>query len=260
MGVAEWFRMRILVIFAGEMREERDYMDKDVKGARRGRAYGYVLVCVVVVFVIGWLWMKNRESERRLREAEYRYEWVQDSIKRAREAERQRIVWEQEIKEARRIDSAIAARRRVEELTKPEPEQPKYTWDRLESMVRDLSNEGYYAVVWKVNDGSSAWIVKYKKGGREYIRRFNPETGKYGPVTRLKQHDVGEFSVYGDKSRWYRYGPQNVLIYEVNGEERERFGNFRLIDLYTPGDGDEDEEGEDFYYDNEEDMYMYYGR
>lgn len=252
--------MRILVIFAGEMREKRDYMDKDAKGARRGRAYGYVLVCVVVVFVIGWLWMKNRESERRLREAEYRYEWVQDSISMARDAERQRLVWEQQREEARRIDSAIAVRRRVEELAKPEPEQPKYTWDRLESMVRDLSNEGYYAVVWKVNDGSSAWIVKYKKGGREYIRRFNPETGKYGPVTRLTQHDVGEFYVYGDKSRWYKYGPQNVLIYEVNGVERERFGNFRLIDLYTPGDGDEDEEGEDFYYDNEEDMYMYYGR
>lgn len=235
-------------------------MDKEVKGARRGRAYGYVGVCVVVVFAFVVLWVKNRESERRLREAEYRYEWMQDSIRRARDAERQRIVWEQEIKEARRIDSAIAARRQIEERMKPEPERPKYTWDRLETMVRDLSNEGYYAVVWKVNDGSSAWIVIYEKGGREYIRRFNPETGKYGPVTRLKQHDLGEFYVYGDKSRWYKYGPKNDLIYEVNGVERERFGNFRLIDLYTPGGGDEDEEGEDFYYDNEEDMYMYYGR
>lgn len=235
-------------------------MDKEVKGARRGRAYWYVGVCVVVVFAFVVLWVKNRESERRLREAEYRYERVQDSIRRAREAERQRVRWEQEIKEARRIDSAIAARRQIEERMKPEPERPKYTWDRLESMVRDLSNEGYYAVVWKVNDGSSAWIVIYEKGGREYIRRFNPETGKYGPVTRLKQHDLGEFYVYGDKSRWYKYGPKNDLIYEVNGMERERFGNFRLIDLYTPGGGDEDEEGEDFYYDNEEDMYMYYGR
>ena len=242
------------------MREERDHMDKEVKGARRGRAYWYVGGCVVVVFAFVALWVKNRESERRLREAEYRYEWMQDSIRRARDAERQRIVWEQEIKEARRIDSAIAARRQIEERMKPEPEQPKYTWDRLETMVRDLSNEGYYAVVWKVNDGSSAWIVIYEKGGREYIRRFNPETGKYGPVTRLKQHDLGEFYVYGDKSRWYKYGPKNDLIYEVNGMERERFGNFRLIDLYTPGGGDEDEEGEDFYYDNEEDMYMYYGR
>lgn len=233
-------------------------MDKDVKGARRGRAYGYVLACVVIVIAFVVLWVKNRESERRLREAEYRYEWMQDSIRRAQDAERQRVLWEQQREEARRIDSAIAMRREIEKL--PEPEQPKYTWDRLETMVRDLSNEGYYAVVWKVNDGSSAWIVIYEKGGRKYIRRFNPETGKYGSVTRLKQHDLGEFYVYGDKSRWYKYGPKNDLIYEVNGMERERFGNFRLIDLYTPGGGDEDEEGEDFYYDNEEDMYMYYGR
>lgn len=241
-----------------EHKRPGDYMDKEVKGARRGRAYGYVLVCVVIVFAFVVLWVKNRESERRLREAEYRYEWMQDSIRRARDAERQRLLWEQKREEAQRIDSAIATRRQIEERTKPE--QPKYTWERLETMVRDLSNEGYYAVVWKVNDGSSAWIVIYEKGGRKYIRRFNPETGKYGPVTRLKQHDLGEFYVYGDKSRWYRYGPKNDLIYEVNGVERERFGNFRLIDLYTPGDGDEDEEGEDFYYDNEEDMYMYYGR
>lgn len=245
-----------MCIFVGEMKNEQN-SEKNVKDGRRGRVYGYVVLCAVIVLAFVALGVKNYQSEKRLREAEVRYALMQDSIRRVRETERQKKLREEEIKEARRIDSVIAMRRQIEQP--PEPERPKYTWERLETMVRDLSNEGYYATVWKVDDGSSAWIVKYEKGGREYIRRFNPETGKYGTATRLKKHNIGEFYVYGDKSRWYKYGPRNILIYEVNGVERERFGNFQLIDLYTP-DSEDDEEGEDFYYDNEEDMYLYYGR
>lgn len=145
-------------------------------------------------------------------------------------------------------------------VTARRQEEPKYSWSHLETMIRDLSNENYYAAVWKVPDSTSAWVAIYDKGGKTFIRTVNPETDRYGPTTRLKRYDTGQFHVFGDKSRWYRYASRNDLVYEVKGTEKCRYHNFRMIELDTPEPVPEGEEDwENYYQDNVEDFHFFHG-
>lgn len=175
----------------------------------------------------------------------------EENIRRSEEA---RI---REMDESRRLDS-IAALPKAEES---EPYKPKYSWDELETMVRNLTNENYFASVWHVEENTPKWVVIYTKGGKTYFRHFNAEKKTYGNKIRLIKDETGKFHVSGNKRNRYYYGNGNTLIHEVNGVKKETFFNHRTIDLYTPEpvpDGYED--WEDYYYDNEEDFRYYYGR
>lgn len=158
---------------------------------------------------------------------------------------------------SRQLDS-IAALPKVKE---PEPYKPQYSWDELETMIRNLTNEDYFASVWRDEMNTPQWVVIYNKGGNTYFRHFNPEKKTYGSKIRLIKDAIGKFHVSGNKWDRYLYDNGGTLIREVNGVEKERFCNHRMIDLFTPEpipDGYDD--WEDYYYDNEEDLRYYYGR
>lgn len=213
-----------------------------------------VMSCVVVIVK-----KHHARVEEELRiEAQYKAENEarQERIRQeeARRAEEARL---REIEYARRRDS-IAALPKVEE---PQPPKPEYTWDELEKMVRDLTNEEYYASVWRISPDKPEWVVIYHKGGNIYFRHFNPAKKTYGAKVRLKMESVGKYYAAGNKRDRYVYGNGGTLIHEVNGVEKESFYNRKSIDLYTPEpvpDGYDD--WEDYYYDNEEDFLYYYGR
>ena len=222
------------------------------------------ILAVVVAIIVGIVWLicdrvaESREEHRRKMERLEAYhrqserEWRAEQMRRSDEAFRNEQARKRREREQKRQRDSIEAARR-------EAEKPRYSWTRLEQMIQDLSNEGYSAVMWKVQDESSAWIVLYEKGGRTYIRKVDPEKDTYGPATRLKEYDLGMWHVWGDKSRWYKYTQKNDLIYEVKGVEKERFVDFHIVDLFTPEPVPGDyEDWEDYYMDNEEDLYFYY--
>ena len=239
-------------------------IDKQLLIARdKARKQRMAIIATTVIIVICSITVvvkkhHNREIEAQRSEQQLHAEQEirlqrqrEENIRRSEEA---RI---RELDESGRLDS-IAALPTAEES---EPYKPKYTWDELETMVRNLSNENYFASVWCVEENSPKWVVIYTKGGRTYFRHFNPEKKTYGNKTRLIKERIGEFHASGNKRDRYVHGNGNTLIHEVNGVKKETFFNHRTIDLYTPEpvpDGYED--WEDYYYDNEEDFRYYYGR
>ena len=214
-----------------------------------------IIVCCAVVVVKKQYYRDIEiQLQEQQRQAEYEAWMEQQRAEEARRAEENRI---RELEYARRRDS-IAALTKVDEQ---EPYKPKYTWDELETMVRNLSDEDYYASVWCVEMNTPKWVVLYSKGGKTYFRHFNPEKKTYGTKIRLIKDEIGKFHVSGNKRDRYVYGNGGTLIHEVNGVEKETFFNHRTIDLFTPEpvpDGYDD--WEDYYYDNEEDFRYYYGR
>lgn len=239
------------------MSAKRNYTEEELKGLRKRHAiYRIVIIGMMVVALIIVFNIKSCQRHRRQLE-EMRSVLIEDSIRRMHQAEKRAREWAiQEEERKRRLESVEV----MPTMEPPKSEPPKYSWSHLETMVRDLSNEGYFASIWKVDDDTSAWMVIYQKGGRHYIRKFNPETDTYGKPTLLRYYETGKYHVWGDKSRWYNYNDGGQLIYEVNGVEKARYINPRTIDLFTPEpvpDGYED--WEDYYYDNEEDLREYYG-
>lgn len=199
-----------------------------------------------------------------------------DRIARAEQQELQRQA--EHVAEVQR-QREIAARRAEQELLAnlekdekriraarawaAEQETPKhsYTWSDLEEMVRNLTNEDYYASVWQEEMNTPKWVVLYSKGGKTYFRRFNPEKKTYGAKIRLIMESAGKYHASGNKRDRYYYGNGRILIHEVNGVEKQTFFNHRSIDLYTPTPvPDSYDDWEDYYYDNEEDFRNYYGR
>lgn len=220
-----------------------------------------VATTVLVVFCCFIIVVKKRDSrifeaqqQEQLRQAEY-----EDNLKRrqeidARQTKENRV---QELEYLQQHESSVTLLENKEE----ELYQPQYSWDELETMVRNLTNEDYYASVWCAEINSPKWVVIYSKDGKTYFRHFNPEKKTYGNKIRLIKDEIGKFHASGNKRDRYYYGNRGVLIHEVNGVEKERFFNHRTIDLFTPEpmqDGYDD--WEDYYYDNEEDFRDYYGQ
>lgn len=206
------------------------YTEEELKALKqRHMRLRYAMVALTVAAIVILAIIKSNLHRQEL-EQKQRRQQIEDSIGRVNQAnfERRRAA---ERAEYQRFADSIAALPRVEP---PKPEEPKYSWSRLETMVQDLSNDGYYASIWKVDDGTSTWIVMYEKRGKQYIRTVNPETDKYGPATRIKKYEAGKYYVYGDKSRWYIMGHFGELIYEVNGVERARYTDHNTINLFTP--------------------------
>lgn len=215
-----------------------------------------VIICCVVVMVKK---SNNRAIERQREEAEYQTEYEarmqREREEAARRDEEQRL---RNIEYQRRRDS-IAALPGVE-VEETEPPKPTWSWNDIEKMVRDLTNENYYASIWHEEINTPKWVVIYTKGGKEYFRRFNAKSKTYGPKVRLIKDDTAKFHVSGNTRDKYYYDRGGRLVHEVNGVVKETFDNHHTIDLFTPEpvpDGYED--WEDYYYDNEEDLYFYHG-
>ncbi len=212
-----------------------------------------VVICCVVVMVKK---QEKRNIERQQQEALFQAEY-EARLQREREEAAQRTEEQRlrDIEYQRRRDS-IATLPKVET---PELLKPTWSWNDIENMVRNLTNEDYYASIWIEEYDTPRWVVIYSKGGKTYFRHFNAEKKTYGSKIRLIKDDAGKYHASGNKRDRYDY-QGNQLVHIVNGVEKERFSNHKIIDLFTPEpvpDGYED--WEDYYYDNEEDLRHYYG-
>ena len=208
-----------------------------------------IVVCSIIVIITKH---HTREIEAQRYEQESRLR--QQREENLRRSEETRI---KEIESSRQSDSISA----IPQVEEPEPYTPKYTWDEIETMIRNLTDENYFASVWCDEVNTPEWVVIYTKGGKTYFRHFNPEKKTYGNKIRLIKDGLGKFHVSGNKRDRSIYGNGGSLIHEVKGVAKETFFNQRMIDLYTPEpapDGYED--WEDYYNDNEEDLLFYYGR
>lgn len=216
-----------------------------------------VIAFIICLFFVIFFIRKHNESKKRLE-----LEQLVDSIRSEDQYDimTSEQLWKRE--DSRTADSLEAVREslRVESEARMAEEvgvyERKFSRSRLETMVKELTREGYFADVWEVDNGTSDHVVIYEKGGKTYIRKINPETDKFGPPTRLRKYEEGVYHVYGDKTRWYKRGSgenRYDLIYEVKGVEKARYYGMTSIELDTPipvPDGYDD--WGDYYEDNEE--------
>lgn len=193
-----------------------------------------VVICCVAVIV-------NKQDKREAtRQTEY--------------AEQQRMERENayRLAEAPRLQPALSPGSQDSIVASPGPEHNR-SWNDVEQMVRNLTDEDYYASIWSEEEGTPRWVVIYSKGGKRYFRHFDAEKKTYGATVRLLSDNSGDYHASGNKrDRYIRLG--NQLIHEVNGVEKERFSNRHTIDLFTPDpesdyeDWEDDEEEDHFYY------------
>lgn len=145
----------------------------------------------------------------------------------------------------------------------PPPKPPKYTFQDVERMVQKVAHDNYCASAWQIDEDN--WIMHYSSGEgkreKHYFREFNVSKKTYGAVMNMKKSQTGEYYLASNpKHRYIQEGP--CLVYYVNGVEKGRWNHngHLLIDLDTPEEPYEGYESwEDYYYDNEEDLYFDYG-
>lgn len=129
--------------------------------------------------------------------------------------------------------------REHEEVTEPKAienaenaqEKPEFDWSRVEFMVRDIVKHDYSAYVWKVSDNTPKCIVMYTKDGKEYVRKIDPESYTCGKAIQIRNYESNHFYVVGNKSRCYKILNHDVMVYEVNGKEIERYYNRQFIHI-----------------------------
>ncbi len=229
---------------------------------RRRNWFIGIAVAVIALTIVAIIFIQQRYEERHLAEIA-----LMDSIINANR--------EKEIAKQRRADSIAAIvdttdNTADEPLTTqdkinlgyiPKPEsypEPSFDFCLVEEMVCALTNENYYASVW--NKNSFDWIVIYTLGGKKYIRTFYPEKYKYGAPRRVMQYKLGVFRLASNPNEYYSFTVDNYrnLYHFKDGKVIEIYYNHSIIELNTPNDSYED--GEDYYYDNEEDDRLFYGR
>ncbi len=139
----------------------------------------------------------------------------------------------------------------------PEPDYSRYNYYVIEDMVCRVAHEGYFASVYHVS--GDTWVMLYEQGGNEYLRQFNPAKRTYGKMMRLVLDDFNEYHLASDRNKTYSVDYSHI-IYRYRGNVKEVWPTHGIppIDLDTPDDPED--EAEDIYYDEEEDLYLYYGR
>lgn len=146
----------------------------------------------------------------------------------------------------------------------PAPQPPRYTFQDVERMVQKVARDNYFASAWQIDQDN--WIMHYSSGDgrreKHYLRKFNAYKKTYGPVMNVKSPKTGEFYLASNPNhRYIQEGP--CLVYYLNGEEKGRWNHngHLLIELDTPADPRDEgyDTWEDYYYDNLEDLYLYYG-
>lgn len=202
-------------------------------------------------------------------------------------------------KEKLRIAEEEAERQSQEEIERIEMERiadsirtangPKYTISDVHKMVREKAPSYSWIHLWRMDNDN--WIMQFVReyGGKEhwFMQRFNPTTRhfeeplEFATVYRRNAYDDGVYS--HPKNARCRIEENNLwgtLIYYEDGKEyrynREgiqddcRLPNLtqspltkkRIRELEAaPPDWKEEgyESAEDYFYDNAEDLYFYYG-
>ncbi|MGM9844172.1 MAG: hypothetical protein ACI30S_08130 [Muribaculaceae bacterium] len=237
------------------------FYDNSNPNRRRNWLIG-IAVAVIALTIVAIIFIQQRYEERHLAEIA-----LMDSIINANR--------ENNLAEQRRADSIAAIvdttdNTADEPLTTqdkinrgyiPNPEsypEPSFDFCLVEEMVCALTNENYYASVW--NKNSFDWIVIYTLGGKNYIRTFYPEKYKYGTPRRIMQYKLGVFRLVSNPNEYFSFVEDNYrnLYHFKDGKVIEIYYNHNIIELNTPNGSYED--GEDYYYDNEEDDRLFYGR
>lgn len=139
----------------------------------------------------------------------------------------------------------------------PEPDYSRYNYYVIEDMVCRVAHEGYFASVYHV--GGDTWMMLYESGGNEYLRQFNPAERTYGKTMKLVLDDFNEYHLATDRNMTYSVAYSHIIC-RYRGKVKEVWPTHGIppIDIDTPDDLED--EAEDIYYDEEEDLYLYYGR
>lgn len=112
-----------------------------------------IVVCSIIVIITKH---HTREIEALRYEQESRLR--QQREENLRRSEETRI---KEIESSRQSDSISA----IPQVEEPEPYTPKYTWDEIETMIRNLTDENYFASVWCDEVNTPEWVVIYSSFG-----------------------------------------------------------------------------------------------
>lgn len=220
-----------------------------------------ISVCAFLCIGIGTLYFvkDHLANKRRHEQIEREYQEREIRIARAQKERREKEIADS-IRWARYRDS-------IAQLPPPPPPEPpkppRYTHQDVERMVQKVAHDNYCASAWQIDEDN--WIMHYSSGEgkqqKHYFRKFNVFKKTYGPVMNMKKAKNGEYYLAANpKHRYIQEGP--CLVYYVNGVEKGRWNHngHLLIDLDTPEEPYEGYESwEDYYYDNEEDLYFYYG-
>ena len=139
----------------------------------------------------------------------------------------------------------------------PEPDYSRYNYYVIEDMVCSVAHEGDFVRVYHVS--GDTWVMLYEAGGNEYLRQFNPAKRTYGKMMRLVLDDFNEYHLASDRNKTYSVDYSHIIC-RYRGKVKEVWPTHGIlpIDLDTPDDPED--EAEDIYYDEEEDLYLYYGR
>lgn len=268
-----------LIIFAFEMAEQytKDKLDSLKKWSKKFRI---VVISVTTLLILSmWLMFKLHsdaierqriEEEARLAE-QYRIEQIQ-------QAERDREMAQQVA-----IEQAIADSIRIANM-------PSYTLDEVKDMVMKVAPSYSWVYLWRKDNDN--WIMQYRLeyGNKEHcmIQRFNPTTRKFEKaieVSTVSYPDLTEDGVYTaakncrcsftEDNVWgrltYYEDGQLVGVYSRDGIESIcripstthgplRKKRLRALESAPPEWKEEGyESAEDYYYDNAEDLYFYYG-
>ncbi len=234
------------------------------------RRWDVAIVCGItaIVLTIGGISLKNNHDAN-----EKERERI-DSLRAERD---QRIATEQKLNEmliqASR-DSAEAA------------DRPTYDDDDIEKLVRKVVPSSSTVYLWKCDNHK--WIMKYTltRRGKEIMcfRCFDPTDKKLGPedvvrqlpdtntntyivderyITRYKSIKSGGIYAENSLSYWLSYNDKKTgyMRWDSEGIRNRIPGKSKPLP-YNYDDDDDDLEGyedaEDFYYDNAEDLYLYY--
>lgn len=239
-------------------RRNHNYTEKELKDYQKwSRKFRRIvlLACMALVGGVGIVEYKVSEHSEMARQEAIAQQQIAQQACRQRMAEQEareyseRMVWDS-IRRAK--EDSIAAL---------PPSPPRYTWNELENMVRAVAKENYFAYIWKMDE--DCWMMHYTTGEgkntRHYFRKINAQKKTYGPVMRMKSPEFGVFYLASNpKHRYVEKG--SCLVYYVGGVEKGRWEPRRSIDLFTPEDPRDEgyDSWEDYYNDNEEDLYFYY--
>ena len=221
---------------------------------------GVAVLCVVVVIIALFIAYDLHDKKILAQEEQQKIEQAERLKRQQRERELEYERWQRD----RYLDSlkneSYLQMRAAEHRETETP--PRYTWNELENMVRKVAKENCYATVWKMDE--DCWMMHYSTGEgkkkKHYFRKINVHNKTYGPVMRMKSPELDEFYLASNPK--HRYKMQGAyLVYYVNGVEKERWTPQRSIDPYSYEDPRDEgyDSWEDYYNDNEEDLYFYYG-
>lgn len=245
-------------------RPNHKYSQEELERYKRwSRKYRTILIssCVLLCAGVGVIYFVKQHNDDIRRH---------ERIERENKARAIRIAQAQKERRENEISDSIRRARYADSIAQLPASPPseasvpsRYNFEDVDRMVQKVAHDNYCASAWQIDDDN--WIMHYSSGEgkreKHYFRKFNVFKKTYGPVMKMKRAKIGEYYLASNpKQRYIQEGP--YLVYYVNGVEKGKWhhNGHLLIDLDTPEEPYEGYDSwEDYYYDNEEDLYFYYG-